>query len=169
MTFLKAKAKMDEPTICPICGHSFAACSHDAEAVAAFEVLLKENRELKQKLETARADAIAAAGEMLLDVPKPGTDAAKMFIVNRMLQRERDALNQEIEELNMTTAKLRVILKDGRADRKQFTRLKDAVSALIPHIHDDGMCGETDFEKRVMELEKRWKIVLKIEDDNDQP
>jgi hypothetical protein len=114
---------MDEPTICPICGHSFAACCHDAEAVAAFEAVLKENRGLKQ----------------------------------------------EIEQWKMTTAKLRVMFNDMKADRKRFTRLKDAVSALIPHIHDDGMCGETDFEKRVMELEKRWKIVLGLEKDDPEP
>jgi hypothetical protein len=42
---------MDEPTICPICGHSFAACCHDAEAVAAFEAVLKENLGLKAEIE----------------------------------------------------------------------------------------------------------------------
>ena len=114
---------MDEPTICPICGHSFAACSHDAEAAAAFEVLLKENRELKQ----------------------------------------------EIEQWKMTTAKLRVIFKDARADIKRYKKLKDSVTDFILIFHDQAMQSEDNLKNKFIEIEKRWRVVLKIEDDNDQP
>jgi hypothetical protein len=114
---------MDEPTICPICGHQYEQCCHDAEAVAAFEALLDENRELKQ----------------------------------------------EIEQWKMTTAKLRVIIKDGRADRKRFTRLKDAVTDLIMVFHDQAMQGEPDLKSKFLEVEKRWKIVLGLEKDDSEP
>jgi hypothetical protein len=114
---------MDEPTICPICGYLYEQCCHDAEAVAAFEAVLKENRGLKA----------------------------------------------EIEEWKMTTAKLRVIFKDARADIKRYKKLKDSVTDFIIVFHDQAMQSEDDLKNKFLEIEKRWRVVLKIEDYNDKP
>jgi hypothetical protein len=45
------------------------------------------------------ADLEAAAGELLIDSPTPGTDMARMLIANRLLCRERDELAGRIAAL----------------------------------------------------------------------
>ncbi len=50
--------------------------------------LLAANDSLRAELAEYRADLKAAADELLVELPKPGTDAARMLIANRLLKAE---------------------------------------------------------------------------------
>ncbi len=41
-------------------------------------------------------------------------------------------------------------------------RLLKAVENLLPFIHEDGMIGETDFERAVIELEKSYEAAQPV-------
>lgn len=63
----------------------------------------EEMRRLKEKAEAAHSlesDVRDAAGELLVPMPEPGTDAAKMLLANRMLARERDEARALLRDLN---------------------------------------------------------------------
>lgn len=47
-------------------------------------------RSLEQQLNGSRADVVAAAGELLLPIPEPGTNMAKVMIANRLLHHENE-------------------------------------------------------------------------------
>ncbi len=54
-----------------------------------------------------------AAGECLVDLPEPGSDMSKLLIANRMLARERDNVQTELDNCRLA---LDATLKEG-ADR----------------------------------------------------
>lgn len=45
---------------------------------------------VERELAEAREDVVKAAGELLVPIPEPGTDAARLLIANVLLRRERD-------------------------------------------------------------------------------
>jgi len=53
-------------------------------------------RQLDEKLREARADVVAAAGELLLPVPEPGTNMAKALAAITIMRRERDTAREII-------------------------------------------------------------------------
>lgn len=58
-----------------------------------------EARHLRAELAAAREDVVDAAGELLIDVPPPGSDMAKVLVANKMLRRELAARDVEIARL----------------------------------------------------------------------
>jgi len=47
-------------------------------------------RDVVRERDAARADVVAAAGVLMIDVPEPGTDMAKVMLANAAFRRERD-------------------------------------------------------------------------------
>jgi hypothetical protein len=52
---------------------------------------------LRAELGEARRDVELAAGELLVAMPEPGTDMARVMIANSIMRRERDALRAELD------------------------------------------------------------------------
>jgi hypothetical protein len=52
---------------------------------------------LEAELGEARRDVELAAGELLVAMPEPGTDMARVMIANSIMRRERDALRAELD------------------------------------------------------------------------
>jgi len=78
-------------------GYDFVRCDV-AEDAAAIVALRNAAPDLFAELRAAREDMKAAAGELLVRMPEPGTDMARLLLANRMLMRERDRL-RSIEAL----------------------------------------------------------------------
>jgi hypothetical protein len=62
----------------------------DCPAHGVTATLRDEVARLTAERDEARADAIAAAGELLIPIPPPGTDLARTLSANILLRRERD-------------------------------------------------------------------------------
>lgn len=67
--------------------------------------LLAEVRRLRARvaeveglLDEARADVVLAAGELLVPIPPPGTDAARLLLANVAMRRQRDVARREAAE-----------------------------------------------------------------------
>lgn len=60
---------------------------------------------LHEERDVLRADVKAAAGELLLPIPEPGSDMARLMIVNRLLRNDRDefgdAMHAAMENLGV--------------------------------------------------------------------
>jgi hypothetical protein len=52
--------------------------------------------DVKRELATMRADIEAAAGELLVDIPEPGTDAARMMSANVLMRRELEDVRHRL-------------------------------------------------------------------------
>ena len=68
----------------------------DLEDLPTYEELWNENRENTAKLSKHEKDLADAAGELLIDIPAPGTDTAKLLHANRMLHYERERLQKKL-------------------------------------------------------------------------
>jgi hypothetical protein len=66
---------------------------------------------LRAELAEARRDVELAAGELVVAMPKPGTDMARVMIANAMMRRERDALRAELAEARRDAERLRDIFR----------------------------------------------------------
>lgn len=53
----------------------------------------------KAELDEAQRDVAKAAGELLVEMPEPGTDMARVMIANSMMRRERDEARAALTEL----------------------------------------------------------------------
>jgi hypothetical protein len=54
------------------------------------------------ELAAARADVVAAAGELLVPLPQPGTDGSRIMLANVAMRRERDIARKELAEARAT-------------------------------------------------------------------
>lgn len=59
-----------------------------------------EIEQIRRELAEARQDVVKASGELLIDVPTPGTDLARVMIASTHIRKERDSLRQQLEEAN---------------------------------------------------------------------
>lgn len=58
------------------------------------EMLQRERDDLKEEVTKYHADLEVVSGLFLVDVPEPGTDIARLMLVNRRLKRELEALRR---------------------------------------------------------------------------
>lgn len=73
---------------------------HDShEHLGAEYVLASDYAALEAERDLLREDLDAAAGELLIPVPIPGSIESKMLIANRLLSAERDELKRRIEKI----------------------------------------------------------------------
>lgn len=77
------------------------------EAEEARMDLVKMERELNE----ARADVVEAAGELMTEIPAPGTDAARVMIANRIMRSARDRAEAERDQMQQKLAAAREALK----------------------------------------------------------
>lgn len=134
---------------------SDASCG-DAERKASMHGLgreryLAEIERLAAERDRLRADFEAAAGELLIPVPEPGTDIARLMIANRMCVRMHDRLHSDNKRLRRHKRKLQAKLA------KERDLVKKTLEAL-------GECYGAAFERRTAkELEHRilraWQSV----------
>lgn len=64
-----------------------------------WEACRDENTGLREQLRFARKDVEDAAGELLLPIPEPGTDQAKMMLANRLLKGRLGKLRDAVWKL----------------------------------------------------------------------
>jgi hypothetical protein len=60
-------------------------------------------KKLKNELAEARRDIEMAAGELMVAMPEPGTDMARVMHANAMMRRERDRLRAALKEIEQRT------------------------------------------------------------------
>lgn len=68
-------------------------------ATARAEAAEAEVARLRANVEQYEADARDAAGELLVAIPTPGTDAAKVMVASRIMRGQRDAARAEVARL----------------------------------------------------------------------
>ncbi len=61
----------------------------------------------REEASARRADLAAAAGELLVPIPPPGTDAARLLTANVLMRRERDAAREKARRLTEALAEAR--------------------------------------------------------------
>jgi HAMP domain-containing protein len=95
-------------------------------AEAKTEALRKEVEELKKErdgmgedLKIHTQDLQDAAGELMVSLPKPGTEAAKMLRANRLIRKERDEALREVGELQ---SQLNAAREENERLRKQLLK-----------------------------------------------
>ena len=77
--------------------------------------VIAERDRLAGELEAARQDVEDAAGELLVSIPPPGTEGAKVLLANVAMRRERDKAREESNAL--------------RAEVERLTKERDALKA----------------------------------------
>ena len=71
-----------------------------------YDAVVKQRDELNAELAQYNQDMKDAAGELLVEMPRPGTDMAKVMIANRLLRNERDAFRAELQHARELIADL---------------------------------------------------------------
>lgn len=59
------------------------------------------------RVKELEADLRAAAGELLVEIPEPGTDAAKMLAANSIMRRDRSGFQDRVKELEAALGDVR--------------------------------------------------------------
>lgn len=102
------------------------------EVVAHRDKLQEERDTLTARVAELEGDLEAAAGELMVDIPKPGTDEAKMLSGNVILRGERDRLNSQVDDLKAELAALREQQTLGEPlTYRQWDELKPYTPVLI--------------------------------------
>jgi hypothetical protein len=86
-----ANARVDVPALCSALRDQGLISDARLKAINRLEGRVSE---LESENATWRKDVEDAAGELLISIPQPGTEAAKMLLANRAMQRERDASDE---------------------------------------------------------------------------
>ncbi len=94
---------------------------------------------LMTELAEARRDVEQAAGELVVAMPEPGTDMARVMHANAMMRRERDALRAELAEARRDAEAARA---DYRCALQYIERLRNERDAAVAHAGDAAR-GET--------------------------
>lgn len=128
----------------------FAVKEQDKRARHAEEerdLLSKRIDELESENAQWRKDVEDAAGELLITIPKPGTEASKMLLANRAMRRERDASNESNVSFSRKLGELSEMLaayglpsepkalagaieRERAANRNQIVELEKEVASL---------------------------------------
>jgi hypothetical protein len=97
--------------LCDAVEYGEATAPPDCDAMLARERQRYETiiRQLKSQVARYDADMKEAAGELLIPIPEPGTDAAKLLAANRLLRGERDRARAEMNRQVMNVAALRAV------------------------------------------------------------
>lgn len=94
--------------------------------------VVRQRDEARAELDRHRQDIADAAGELLVAIPEPGTEKAKLLRANVLMRRERD-------EARATAARLR--REGAEAMRAQCIgtceRIASHAAAASPHIRDE--------------------------------
>jgi chromosome segregation ATPase len=91
------------------------------ECEAEFRAPLRaELSECRAQLEKARGDVVAASGELLVEVPEPGTDMARVMIANALMRRERNLFRDASEAAELRLVELRAAANEYRDQSDQL-------------------------------------------------
>jgi hypothetical protein len=109
----------------------------------AFSQLAQRLEETERQLAIHEQDLTDAAGELMIQVPEPGTDIAKMMHANRMLKYQIDDKREEIRDL-----------KARLSDIETNSESKPSTAAPSPAIPDKG--SETEPGKTPRTPQQIW-------------
>lgn len=98
--------------------------------------LVRDVERLARERDAARADVIAAAGELLVPIPEPGSVLARLLSANAIMRRERD---------------------EARA------RAREACQAAVAVVGADGPCNVDEAVRRLAERAVTWREDLATE------
>jgi hypothetical protein len=104
---------------CPECGHRERdhGCYMGGDdsvlcACDAYAHLRAALAERDAQLAEARRDVIEAVGELLVPVPEPGTDAARVMIAGRIMRRERDDARTQLDAAHEQLREADAVIED---------------------------------------------------------
>jgi hypothetical protein len=107
-------------------------------------------------------DIEAASGELLVDIPEPGTPMAKLLLANRELKRMVDELRGKAEDLAVENSSRRArvadaveALRDVFALRPNCNTIGDAVDDAIDHFNRTRQAIEAFKQATIRAGEKR--------------
>jgi len=72
--------------------------------LVAYGEVVDKNEELRARVEVLEGDVVAAAGELLVPMPSPGTEMARVLRANVLLRHERDQLQRRVADLTTALA-----------------------------------------------------------------
>lgn len=107
--------KVDDVTRAALVAHDAALRARLAGAEASLHNVRLERGHLAGELEAARKDVEDAAGELLVSIPPPGTEGAKLLLANVAMRRERDKAREEKHTLRAEVERLRGLLAECNA------------------------------------------------------
>ena len=82
---------------------------HPGDAILDKRALSEQaTRAAEERYAAMQLDIAVAAGELLVDIPEPGTEASKMLIANVLMRRENATLRAEVERCRGALMKLRI-------------------------------------------------------------
>jgi ElaB/YqjD/DUF883 family membrane-anchored ribosome-binding protein len=112
--------------------------------------------ELVRELQLAREDVVAAAGELIVEMPRPGTDMARVMLANAAMRRERDQLRAEVERLQRAAVPgngpemLRMQVENKRL-AAEVERLKAELESAIDD-HNEAAAAKLELSAQLREL-----------------
>lgn len=86
---------------------------------------------LLERLKTREADLAAAAGELRVPAPNPGTDMARMLEANVLMRRERDDALAEVQAEAQEHENTRAALRDAQGECDAAEHYRDAARAQL--------------------------------------
>lgn len=128
-----------------------------------------ETATLRAQLTTAQAERDAyrqdfedAAGELLVDIPFPGTDLSKVMAANTVMRRQRDSYRTELtasrQTVSIERAHLNGIISSIEAERDRVAgeanQLREQITTLTTEVvHANEEAG--DYRKALEEIKNR--------------
>lgn len=110
---------------------------------------------LIRQLKAAREDVVAAAGELRMPIPAPGTDAARLLVANRVMARERDEARTSLAEWRAEATTLMGQLDNSRLAAAVLTQERDEARARAEKAERDLVWARGWHEARWRTL-KAW-------------
>lgn len=114
-------------------GHTFN--HEDLRLVIAFCQRLERERD------EARNDVFLASGELLVPMPEPGTDMARVMVANAVMRGERDKALRELQEARNTIVNVRK--ERGARVMELKKELQEARAALSGRTVSCSQCNES--------------------------
>jgi AraC-like DNA-binding protein len=144
------------------------------ECEAEFRAPLRaELSECRAQLDKARADVVSASGELLVEVPEPGTDMSRVMIANALMRRERNLFRDASEAAELRVVELRAQIESKNAALKcAHEALNEDVIVRTMHYPDGRiertLSSEFEAEIEVLRLVELRAAANEYRDQSDQ-
>lgn len=91
--------------------------------------------QLADACETMQEDVKLAAGELLIELPYPGTDVARLMRVNSQMRRERDEARREVEKWKRRAERQGDRIEDGWEECQRLRKVVQMAAQEEQHAY----------------------------------